>query len=126
MDKQQRYNLYKYSVAPDWWRILDKYVPKILELDPDCDLSIKEKYALLRIDVYSDKINAKISSLLEGAAEAESSEICEKCGQVGDRRNVRGWYKTLCDRCFAARDDLALVRKFQEETEEKWLEEAVE
>lgn len=120
MDKQQRYELYKGSVGAGWWPVLDKYVPKILEEDPDAHLYIKEKYGLLRIEMYSKIIPVERHIELEGAAELESAVTCEFCGRPGKHRPQRDWMLTLCDECHNHN------RKFREAAasaaEKKWLE----
>jgi len=102
MNKETRYELYKNSVSPGWWPILDKYIPQILELDPDCDLIIKEKYGVLRIQFLSNKISMEKRIEIINAAELESSTVCEYCGQPGKLRTDRCWHETLCDRCAGA------------------------
>ena len=102
MDKEARHQLYKNSVFPGWWPILDKYVPQILELDPNCDLIIKEKYGVLHLQFFSYKISTEKRIEIVNAAELESSTVCECCGQPGKLRTDRCWHETLCDRCAAA------------------------
>jgi len=54
---------------------------------------IKEKFGTLRF--YMDGCNDDIDVLIR-AAEAESAETCEKCGEPGSLRTAR-WFATLCD-----------------------------
>lgn len=99
MDKEARYDLYKGAVLPGWWPILDKYLPQLMALDPDCDISIKEKFGVLRIGVFSSKIEIEKQIEIEHAAELTSSTVCEYCGAPGRLRANRSWRQTLCDRC---------------------------
>ncbi len=121
MDKQQRYDLYRISCGPGWWPILDKYVPKILEADPDIYMYIKEKYGLLRIETSSKKIPWEQTIALEEAAEIESSTVCECCGRPGQVRDLP-WILTLCDDCL--KKDMKGREAVEEETEKRWLETA--
>jgi len=68
---------------------------------------LKEKFGLLRIYVDVD-VNAGMSMEtvdylrkqiggLVISAEAESSKVCERCGDSGELRSNRGWVKTLCE-----------------------------
>lgn len=126
MDKQKRYNIYNGAVYPGWWPILDRYVPKILEADPEAQLYIKEKFGYLRIGVASYKIDIQQHIDWENAAEVESATVCEYCGQPGRIRRDQNWYQTLCDRCARTRGNLPALREIWQATEQKWLEEAEE
>ena len=126
MNKNERHELYIRSVYPGWWRILDRYIPKILEADPDVYLYIKEKYGYLRIEMASSKIDLQQMIDWENAAEVESSTVCEWCGQPGRIRTDLMWYQTLCDRCADVRGDNGLKRIIIEAEELRWLEEAEE
>lgn len=120
MDKQQRYELYKYAVGPGWWPVLDKYIPKILEADPDAYLYCKEKYGLLRIEISSKKIAIEQHMALENAAEMESSFFCECCGRPGRHRPDLDWMLTLCDECYKGGEKVQAAA--EEEAEKRWLE----
>lgn len=119
MNKQERHELYAYSVCPGWWGILDKYIPKILELAPDAELYIKEKYGLLRLDARSETVNWTAFREIEREAEIASSTVCECCGAPGKLRTNNGWRETLCERCNRADSDTK--NKIIEETEKQWL-----
>lgn len=120
MDKKQRYAIYKGSVGAGWWSILDRYIPKILEEDPDAYLYIKEKYGLLRIEMSSSVIPIDRHIALENAAELESAVICEFCGQPGKHRSQRDWMLTLCDDCHTHGREFRDAAK--DKAEKKWLE----
>ena len=122
MDKMQRYELYKASVYPGWWDILDRFIPKILEADPNTYLYIKEKFSFLRIEMSSTIIDLQQQIDWEKEAEVASSSVCEYCGQPGRIRPNRSWMQTLCDRCNRANS--ATKRKAIEEVEQRWLKEA--
>lgn len=119
MDKQQRYELYKYSVGPGWWNFLDRYIPKIKKVDPDAELHLKEKFGTARLRIESKKIPATAFYELQDQIELESSELCENCGSPARIRYVRGWYKALCVRCNGLNDNAK--EKICEETERHWL-----
>ena len=120
MDKKARHKLYKASVYPGWWPILDEYVPKILEADPEAEVYIKEKYGYLRIAISSKKIPLQQQIEWETAAEQASSAVCEFCGAPGKHRPNRAWMQTLCDRCH--RGNTATKQKATREAEQRWLE----
>lgn len=120
MNKQERYELYKGSVGPGWWPILDQYIPQILARDPECKPYIKEKFGYLRIEFYSDRIDLQEQIDIENAAELASSTVCEFCGQRGYIRTQRLWMQTLCNRCNKL-DSLAL-RSVAQEAEQRWLD----
>lgn len=89
-------------VGKGWHGLLDKYLPQILDIDPDCELIVKEKYGTLRIQPYKvsegfsrNKINA-----IANRAEKESETICETCGAPGYLHLDGFWIVALCDECF--------------------------
>ena len=92
------------NVSPGWWALLDKYLPQIWAFDPDCVLSIKEKYGTLRIWPHKirDGISWKELRRICTEAEEESRTVCEICGDPGHLRTDQDWWETLCDRCAAA------------------------
>ena len=126
MDKMKRYELYKGSVHPGWWDILDRFVPKILEADPDTYLYIKEKFGVLRIEMSSSVIDLQQQIAWENEAEVASSTVCEWCGSPGKHRTDEMWHLTLCNRCNGVRGDNGLRDIIIEGTEQRWLEEAAE
>lgn len=103
MNKQLRY-AYR-CVGMGWWRLLDKFIPAILAIDPDCEFEPKEKFGELRlqafvsVDLEKDK-KCEICRL-EQEAEDLSQTVCEYCGKPGKPRTQRDWFKTLCDDCDA-------------------------
>lgn len=89
----------KSSVGQGWWPIIEKYLPQMFELAPEGDFYFKEKYGTLRMEVYGEGLDNEKLTELEIAADRESETICEECGAPGQLREIRGWYKTLCDSC---------------------------
>lgn len=124
MNKKDRHSLYRYSVGPGWWGILDKYVPPLVNKDPNCNLYIKEKYGVLRMYITSKLLNMDERERIEEAAECESEIVCEVCGAPGTLRSERAWMETLCDRCDVA--DRKLRDCIEAEAEQQWLNLALE
>lgn len=88
-------------VGKGWHGLLDKYLPQIWIIDPDCDLIIKEKYGTLRIQPYkvSEGVSRNDIHTIARDAEKESATVCELCGAPGSLRTDRDWWETLCDEC---------------------------
>ena len=99
MNKDEIIKSLRRSVFPGWWGLLDKYVPQILDLDPDCEILVKQKFGRLRIGVFTNSDKAKEIRALREAAERESANVCEICGKPGKLRTNRDWIETLCWRC---------------------------
>jgi hypothetical protein len=55
---------------------------------------VKEKFGTLRF--YVSYVNDDINSLIE-KAELQSSITCEICGNPGELKIKRGWYRTVCE-----------------------------
>ncbi len=124
MDKKTRHDLYRDSVGPGWWGILDKYVPQLRSLSPKCDLYIKEKYGVLRIYATGKLELLNVFEEAADAAELESVTVCECCGAPGRLRDELVWILTLCDRCLAA--DSKQQERIEAEAEQRWLKNAPE
>ena len=120
MDKEARKEIYKGKVYPGWWSILDKYVPVLLAIDPDCNFYIKEKLGVLRLGVVGLLIDTEKAIEIETAAELASSKVCEFCGRPGVLRTNRPWIQTMCDRC--AKANSKTLMKIIDETEQQWLQ----
>lgn len=86
-------------VGPGWWPIVEKYLPQMVALAPEGEIYIKEKYGVLRMDVYGSVLDRAAIDTLEMKALTESETTCEECGAPGTIRTDRFWRKTLCDRC---------------------------
>ena len=99
MNKQLRY---AYScVGCGWWPILDKYIPAIQALDPECEFEPKEKFGGLRLQAFCSIDGTALKAIwqLEQEAEDMSKTVCEYCGKPGTPRTERNWIKTLCNHC---------------------------
>lgn len=105
MNKQVRY---AYScVWQGWWKLLDKYIPAILEIDPECTFEPKEKFGEMRLQAcctVDGDMKERIWKL-ERNAEDDSQTVCEFCGEPEKLRTDRSWIKTLCDKCAALDED---------------------
>lgn len=88
-------------VGKGWWPIIDEYLPQIVELAPECDIDVKEKYGILRINTVGSVVDPEKVLALEIAAMQESETVCEECGAPGTLRPDRTWIQTLCDQCAA-------------------------
>ncbi len=81
---------------------LVKDIEVILERETKQDIvvcQIKEKFRTLRFYISSG--TAEIYDRIS-VAEAESGNICELCGKVGDVKNkASGWLTCLCEECYA-------------------------
>ena len=78
-------------VGPGWADL----VKMAYEALPDGStiLQVKEKYGGLRF--YCSPDLPRISEI-----ENLSETVCEECGLPGSTRNIRGWFRTLCKRCY--------------------------
>lgn len=92
----------KDAVGPGWWPIIDKYLPPIVELAPNCFINAKEKFGLLRIQCYGPALDREKIIKLEREAEIVSSTVCEECGASGKHRHDLDWMQTLCEPCYQA------------------------
>ncbi len=79
---------------------INKYNEEHLD-DPIRVEQVKEKWGTLRI--YVSSAPKEIYDLIE-EAERKSRYVCEDCGfQDNEKvktRNIMGWYRTLCEKCF--------------------------
>ena len=90
------------QVGMGWWSLLEKYIPAMQTLDPDCTFDVKEKYGTLRLQATPSDACEDHDAFwrLEEEAEVESKHTCEYCGKPGRlRTKKRSWYLTLCDEC---------------------------
>ena len=75
---------------------------------------IKEKFGTLRFYMnHEDDFMSGVIAL----AEYWSGSICEDCGAKGVTRNVFGWMRTLCDKCYkkAGKEREKRVKKYARE-----------
>ena len=84
-----------------------------VDLEPD---TVREKYGLLQVDMFSDGRYdgaAELRDTLKAARrkayktiaryEDMSEHVCEVCGAPGEYRGDLGWIHSLCDRCYQKR-----------------------
>lgn len=92
------------SACPTGWLdIVDRLITTLDTLGSYQISQVKEKFGGLRFyyswgggegSGWNDTINAV------NAAETESMQTCEACGQPGEQRTPKGWWvHTLCDSC---------------------------
>lgn len=122
MNKFERYRLYEENLYPGWWWLLDRYIPRIMKEDPGCQVSIRETYGVLRVDLVSSTIQEKTLRNVEEILAFASTETCEICGSHGKLCTNISPVQTLCRRC----ELLELEAKFNiaMETEQRWIETA--
>ena len=101
---------YANGVGQGWWPILEELHEQLLAIDPAYQLArVREKYASLRVDEAGQMLTRwnegqrQAFETAATAAEDRSLVTCEECGRPGSERNLSGWFSTLCDACFAAR-----------------------
>lgn len=85
----------QHEVGAGWNVLVKELIAELFELGWDGKLyQIKEKFGGLRfyIGEGSDEIHEAIS-----AAEDRSYLTCERTGEPGERRSLRGWLKVLSD-----------------------------
>lgn len=84
----------KRMVGTGWGKLIDD----LYKITPPLHITdVKEKYGRLSVYVeggLSDEMYQKISDI-----EDKSEVTCEKCGDPGNIRLDRPWYKSLCDKC---------------------------
>ena len=75
-------------VGKGWWPLLEKYIPAMQTIDPDCIFDVKEKYGELRLQATPSESCTDHNTFwrLEQEAEDKSAHICEYCGQPGRLR----------------------------------------
>lgn len=83
----------RWTVGVGWEPLLD-LCEKVLGEE---NWGYKEKYALLRIEVYREREEGE-DDFVERIEEL-SAFICENCGALGEIR-LDGWNKTMCDECY--------------------------
>lgn len=87
-------NPYMFGVKEGWFELLKNLIDELISLGWDRHmLQSKEKYGGLNF--YVKESTPEMYDLII-IYERLSYEICEVCGEKGERRNG-GWIKTLCD-----------------------------
>jgi hypothetical protein len=77
-----------------WYNLIEDMLAQLQTRNPTCKITtIKEKFGTLRVYGNFSEDGAPIIS----AARATSNSTCEVCGDEGSLRNIRGWFRTICD-----------------------------
>jgi len=110
-DKSIRESLMVFGFECDkgWYSLIDNFCKELKKLIeskyPEYKtgelqfeiIQVKEKYG--RLCIYTNFSNDDIDRLIEKYEEL-SQVTCEMCGNRGKLRKYKGWYKTLCDKCY--------------------------
>ena len=94
-DKGPIVDAYAFGVGEGWYSIIKSIIEELIELGWDKRLvQCKEKFGGLRfyIETYPEGAQEVIIKY-----EKLSYETCEKCGEKGTNRKIKGWIHTLCD-----------------------------
>lgn len=89
-----------FAIGPGWYHLINLLSFKIdsyLSSQKDISVNVvqvKEKFGSLRF--YVNGGDEYIYGLID-MAEAMSHYVCEKCGNIGESRNLEGFYATLCE-----------------------------
>lgn len=106
------------AVGPGWWSFIDICMARINEIDPDCEMELKEKHGILHAHTRS-KIKDKTAIYeIEHEMEKWSETVCECCGADGKLVEQDSWLYTLCDRCAALNSSER--RRIEEQTMRKY------
>ena len=97
---------YANYVPRGWWPLVEELHTHLAFLDPTYSAGqVKEKFGTLRFyydpTVAPDSAERKIMDALVSFAERLSARTCESCGGHGSMRNIGGWARTLCERCYS-------------------------
>lgn len=109
-----------FAVGKGWWHIIESLCANIQNhidwanrkdqvVSQVVVAQIKEKFGGLRF--YYDGGDDKVDGMVR-MAEAWADQTCEKCGDIGKRRNG-GWIRTLCDK--HEEEHQAKNKKFEDE-----------
>jgi hypothetical protein len=94
-DKEPIVDAYVFNVGEGWYSIIKNLIPELIALGWDKRLiQVKEKFGGLRfyIETYPEGAHEVILKY-----ENLSYETCEKCGEKGETKKIKGWLYTLCD-----------------------------
>jgi hypothetical protein len=98
-DKEDE-RIYGFECSDGWFDLISTLCESInreLEYDKELKVSVvqvKEKFGGLRF--YTHGGNPKVDGMIT-LAETLSYRICETCGNKGEIRQDRAWWRTLCD-----------------------------
>jgi len=112
IDKSVKEGLIVFGFECDrgWYTLIDEFCQELKKLieskypeyktgDPQFEiLQVKEKFG--RLCIYTNFSNDDIDELVE-KYEKLSLATCEVCGSSGKLRRRAGWYKTVCNKCYA-------------------------
>jgi hypothetical protein len=117
--------VFGFDCGRGWYPLIDKFCQELKKLledkypsyktgKPSFEIvQIKEKYGSLRI--YTNFTNDDIEALIE-KYEDLSLKTCEECGRKGSPRNIKGWIRTLCNKCFQRLKGVSNETQFEFET----------
>ena len=94
-DKGSIVDSYYFGVGEGWYPIIKDLINELIALGWDKrPTQVKEKFGGLRfyLETYPEGAQEVITKY-----EKLSYETCEKCGEKGTNRKIKGWYYTLCD-----------------------------
>jgi len=86
-------------VGDGWYEILSGIARKFDDLGDVIILEVRQKIAVLRVDILCPVEKRNIANTILMAAEARSTVTCEDCSEAGRPRSIEGYYRTLCETC---------------------------
>lgn len=93
-----------------WYKLIYKLCEDLEKLNQPAEfeiIQIKEKFGSLRVYAHNAALGSE-DLIIE--AELASLTICEYCGKPDScERNIRSWLITLCDGCYASRQETKKV-----------------
>jgi len=97
---KSNYKSFGLQCASGWKSLYEPLIDEVTRLDGEV-LQVKEKFAGLRFyysvpATISKEVHEQLTKKV-AAAEDKSFEICEECGEPGQRAG-KGWIRTLCEK----------------------------
>jgi len=92
------------SCGKGWFLLIDELCSKLS--DTAVALQVKEKLGGLRFYLQGTEEDHNIAHEYE----AKSYEICETCGEPGERQSPAGWIRTICKSCDEKREIALKIR----------------
>lgn len=97
LDADALFEIERKSVGPGWQAIIEKCHKVLRESSPDYKpIQIKEKFGGLRYYVQGVEFGTPAYNPITEAEETAEA-TCEECGQPGENKSVKGWWRTLCE-----------------------------
>lgn len=94
------YQQYGCECGDGWYDLIRRMCIELAAIGGFQPLQIKQKYGTLRVyGICSEERGYEIIDKYEDLSE----HICEECGADGYEREIYGWYRVLCERCFEGR-----------------------